>query len=79
MIKMMLALPHQVLPRTLNAEESSPHVDWSSGVVRLLAEPWPADGRRRAGVSSFGISERKWARRENSSKHAPATARGRFC
>ncbi|MFI0223511.1 type I polyketide synthase [Streptomyces lydicus] len=59
LMKMVLALRNNLLPRTLHAEQPTPHVDWSAGAVQLLNEerPWPAGDRpRRAGVSAFGMS-----------------------
>jgi acyl transferase domain-containing protein/acyl carrier protein len=57
--KIVMALRHELLPRTLHVDEPTPGVDWSSGAVELLRDevPWPRGERpRRCGVSAFGVS-----------------------
>ncbi len=59
-MKIVMAMRHDLLPATLHADNLSPHVEWNSGVLRVLrsAEAWRSRPQRprRAGVSSFGIS-----------------------
>ncbi|MET8831989.1 SDR family NAD(P)-dependent oxidoreductase [Streptomyces sp. NPDC004610] len=58
LIKVVQALRHETLPRTLHADPPSRHVDWDGSGLRLLHRPvaWTrAERVRRAGVSAFGI------------------------
>ncbi|MFJ2249633.1 type I polyketide synthase, partial [Streptomyces sp. NPDC087862] len=59
-MKMVLALQHETLPKTLYVDEPSPHIEWDGSGLKLLneARPWTRDTSRtrRAGVSSFGLS-----------------------
>ncbi|MDA4110886.1 type I polyketide synthase [Mycolicibacterium holsaticum] len=59
LIKVILALEHEELPKHLHFQNPSPHIPWDRLAVRVVDEgrPWPRGARPRiAGVSSFGFS-----------------------
>jgi acyl transferase domain-containing protein/acyl carrier protein len=59
LLKVVLALQHERIPRTLHADEPTPHVRWTELSMKVASEAvgWPKTGEpRRAGVSSFGLS-----------------------
>jgi amino acid adenylation domain-containing protein len=59
LIKVALALEHEVLPKHLHFTEPSPYIPWDRLPVRVVeqATAWQRNGRPRiAGVSSFGFS-----------------------
>ncbi len=59
LIKVVLALENEQIPRNLHFKTLNPHVDWGGMPAEIAVEPraWPRGERRRlAGVSSFGFS-----------------------
>jgi len=59
LIKVVLALKHARIPRSLHFQTPNPHIPWESLAVKVAADtlPWIADSRQRfAGVSSFGFA-----------------------
>ncbi|HXT68205.1 MAG TPA: polyketide synthase, partial [Vicinamibacterales bacterium] len=59
LVKVLLALRHETLPRHLHVEKPNTHIPWSRLPIRVCTEsaPWrTGDGRLAAGISSFGIT-----------------------
>ncbi len=59
LIKVVLSLQHEMLPKSLHFDNPSPHIPWDTLPVQVVdkATPWhPSGRRRRAGVSSFGFT-----------------------
>ena len=58
LLKVMLALEHDLAPRSLHCEKPNPQIDFAGANLVVAREPTPlrCDGDRRfAGVSSFGF------------------------
>ncbi|BBZ35830.1 type I polyketide synthase [Mycolicibacterium confluentis] len=58
-LKVVLSLEHETLPKHLNFERPSPHIPWDRLAVEIVTEtrPWQRNDRPRiAGVSSFGFA-----------------------
>jgi len=57
LIKVALALHHNLLPPSVNFHQPNPHIPFAELGLQVVesASPWPADGYRVAGVSSFGF------------------------
>ncbi|MDY0055083.1 MAG: SDR family NAD(P)-dependent oxidoreductase [Methyloversatilis sp.] len=57
LIKLVLSLQHERLPRQLHFTTPNPLIDWAHSGVEVLARPrpWTGGEARHAGVSSFGF------------------------
>lgn len=58
-LKVILSLEHETLPKHLHFENPSPHIPWDRLAVQVVKEatPWERNGEPRiAGVSSFGFA-----------------------
>ncbi len=56
MLKVILAMNHQRIPRHLHFNNPNPNAHWESFHVPTEEEPWNVDeGKRWAGISSFGF------------------------
>jgi microcystin synthetase protein McyG len=59
LIKVILSLQHEEIPRNLHFQKMNPHIDWGGMPVEIPSQskPWKRGAKKRlAGVSSFGFS-----------------------
>jgi acyl transferase domain-containing protein/aryl carrier-like protein len=59
LIKVLLAMQHEIIPPSLHLKKMNPHIDWSGLPIAVPTAPtsWNRKrGLRTAGVSSFGFS-----------------------
>jgi myxalamid-type polyketide synthase MxaB len=59
LIKVVLSLKHEQIPKHLHFQHPNPHIDWEEFPLMVVreAKPWPQGEKPRlAGISSFGFS-----------------------
>ncbi len=58
LIKVLLAMQHQVIPPHLHLQHPNPKIDWENLPIKIptTLTPWVSCDRRRAGISSFGFT-----------------------
>ncbi|WP_218651874.1 type I polyketide synthase [Nostoc sp. C052] len=58
LIKVVLAMQHQMIPHHLHLQHPNPKIDWKNLPIKIptTLTPWVSCDRRRAGISSFGFT-----------------------
>ncbi len=58
LIKVVLAMQNDAIPRQIHFERPSPHIPWKQIRAKIVTEetPWPDAEKRIAGVSALGMS-----------------------
>jgi acyl transferase domain-containing protein len=76
-IKMVLALQHELLPKTLHAERPSEQIEWEGSGLSLLQEarPWRRDASRVCRRSASAERTRTWCWRRRRRDRWEATER----